>query len=113
MHTIRANQERAVDLEAAAKLKSDAANEMKTKFASETNDAAAKKEDDLLKAAKTATSEAQFKYKAIIATMDEKDKVQTEKVNAEKAAADHKATKAEVLEKAATPPGAIPDTAPK
>jgi hypothetical protein len=124
MHTIRANEERSVDLEAAAKTKADAANEMKTKFASETNDAAAKKEDELLKAAQTSTSEAQFKYKAILATMDEKDKVQTEKVNAEaaalklkleaeKEAADHKATKAEVLEKAATPPGAIPDTAPK
>merc|ERR1719247_1470144 len=110
MHTIRANEERAVDLEAASKTK--------------TNDAAAKKEDELLKNAQTSTSEAKFKYKAILATMDEKDKVQTEKVNAEaaalklkleaeKEAADHKATKAEVLEKAATPPGAIPDTAPK
>jgi len=124
MSTIRANQERAVDLEAAAKTKVDAADLQKSKFPSETNDISAKKEAELLKSAVTATAAAQFKYKSIIATMDEKDKLLSEKVNSEaaalklkleseKAAADHKATKAEVLENAANPPGAIQDTAPK
>merc|ERR1719421_1475928 len=86
MHTIRANSERAVSLERAAQAQATAANELKTKFASESNYAQAKKEDDKLAQAKKATAEAQFKYKAVIATMNKKDKVQSQKAN-EKATA--------------------------
>merc|ERR1711907_312284 len=60
MHTIRANSERAVSLERAAQAQATAANELKTKFASESNYAQAKKEDDKLAQAKKATAEAQF-----------------------------------------------------
>merc|ERR1719267_202542 len=115
MHTIRANSERAVSLERAAQAQATAANELKTKFASESNYAQAKKQDDKLAQAKKATAEAQFKYKAVIATMNKKDKVQSQKANekatalkakivAEQNLANHKAKREMELEKANKPP---------
>jgi len=120
MHTIRANSERAVSLERAAQAQATAANELKTKFASESNYAQAKKEDDKLAQAKKATAEAQFKYKAVIATMNKKDKVQSQKANekatalkakivAEQNLANHKAKREMELEKANKPPEVIAD----
>jgi len=120
MHTIRANSERAVDLEKVAQGKATAANELKTKFASESNYAQSKNEESKLSQAKKSTAEAQFKYKAVIATMNQKDKVQSQKANSEKTAlaakiqaeqkvAEHKAKRELVLEKASKPPQVIAD----
>merc|ERR1712167_518502 len=120
MHTIRANSERAVSLERAAQAQATAANELKTKFASESNYAQAKKQDGKLAQAKKATAEAQFKYKAVIATMNKKDKVQSQKANEKAAAlkakivaeqnfANHKAKREMELEKANKPPEVIVD----
>merc|ERR1712072_1608866 len=120
MHTIRANSERAVSLERAAQARATAANELKTKFASESNYAQAKREDGKLAQAKKATAEAQFKYKAVIATMNKKDKIQSRKANekatalkakivAEQNLANHKAKREMELEKANKPPEVIAD----
>lgn len=120
MHTIRANSERAVQLERSAQTKATAANELKTKFASESNYAQAKREQGNLNQAKKSTAEAQFKYKAVIATMNQKDKIQSRKANEEKAALakkitaeaaynTHKAKREMVLERANKPPEVIAD----
>merc|ERR1711861_7879 len=106
--------------ESREKARATAANELKTKFASESNYAQAKKEDDKLAQAKKATAEAQFKYKAVIATMNKKDKVQSQKANekatalkakivAEQNLANHKAKRGMELEKANKPPEVIAD----
>jgi len=123
MHTVRANSERAVELETAQAAKSKAADEQRAQFASQTNFAAAQLEQEKLEAAKKSTAEAQFKYKASITTMDEKDKIQSQKENAEAEAlknkqeaenkvADHKAKRQLVLEQASKPPSEIEDQSP-
>lgn len=118
MATLKGNSDRAAQLETQAKTRADASHEQKNKFASEANFAMAKADADKLDEAVKSTATANFQFNAIIATVDEKDKVQDEKnaavdaalkakLLAEEAVAEHKAKRALELEEANKPPDAI------
>jgi len=118
MSTLRANAERAKELEGAAKSKADKSEALKAQFASEANFAAAKSDADALDVTVKASAESNFKYTAVISTMNEKDKIQDEKdaavatalkakLAAEEAVTEHKAKRALEIEEANKPPDVI------